>query len=68
MSKHIQDLNVIRVEKWEHDRWSGPSLLERVEFRGNERQQEADTYCTEVNAQNTEDHAPEYYIEAHIVS
>ena len=64
MSKITQEWSTIRVEKWEHDRWSGPELLERKEFKTREA---AEAYCRKVNSLNTEPVAPDYYIEAHIV-
>lgn len=57
--------STIRTEKWEHDRWSGPELLERKEFK---TLRAAENYCIKINSRNTEPNAPDYYIEAHIVN
>lgn len=62
--KKLKNWSTIRVEEWEHDRWSGPALLERKEFK---TKKAAQNYCKKINDLNTEPTAPEYYIEAHII-
>lgn len=60
----INNWSTVRVEKWSHDRWSGPELLSKREFKS---QGAAERYCNKINSKNTAPVAPDYYVEAHIV-
>ncbi len=52
-----------KVEVWERDRWSGPSLLETVLFC---HEYAAVNHANKINSKNTEAVVPDYYIVAYV--
>jgi len=52
------------VDVEEHDSWSGPKILETIEFTSKAK---ADKYVSKVNGRNTDASVPDYYVTARIV-
>jgi hypothetical protein len=52
-----------KVDVWERDSWSGPSLLRTVLFC---RESAANKYAAKINSKNTATVVPEYYIVAEV--
>ena len=53
-----------RVVVTEHDRWSGPKVLDEKEFNTKE---DAEIFCQQHNANNTQKRVPDYYTTAEII-
>ena len=51
------------VEETEHDSWSGPKVIDTIEFTSKTK---AENYVNKVNGRNTAKEVPEYYITADI--
>ena len=52
------------VDVEEHDSWSGPKVIETVEFTSKTK---ADKYVDGINGRNTDATVPDYYVTARIV-
>ncbi len=52
------------VEETEHDSWSGPKVIDTIEFTSKAK---AEAYVNKVNGKNTAKQVPEYYVTADIV-